>query len=145
MTCVREDAETPLFKQNFTNWLNKDETTSLIRKRVTATGGMLGTIPWRYSGEFEYTLNQFQSRGLIQSRCTRRAPGKLRHLSMMDRARCKFGALKTLIWCLWRRNSTASSLVGTPMSSSTLTCSMGERTTLFISGRERWELMALKL
>ena len=38
VTCVREGAETPLFKQNFSNWLNKDETTSLIKKRVAKDG-----------------------------------------------------------------------------------------------------------
>jgi hypothetical protein len=38
VTCVREGAETPLFKQNFSNWLNKDETTSLIKKRTRSSG-----------------------------------------------------------------------------------------------------------
>ncbi len=32
VTTVKEGAETPLFKQNFSNWLNKDETTSLVKK-----------------------------------------------------------------------------------------------------------------
>ena len=39
MTCVREGAETPLFKQNFTDWLNKDETTSLIKPKKVSVGG----------------------------------------------------------------------------------------------------------
>ena len=39
VTCVREGAETPLFKQNFTNWMNKDETTDIIKsKKRTAPG-----------------------------------------------------------------------------------------------------------
>lgn len=32
VTCVRDGSETPLFKQNFINWLNKDETTSLVKE-----------------------------------------------------------------------------------------------------------------
>ena len=39
MTCIREASETPLFKQNFTNWLNKDETTSLVKPKKISTGG----------------------------------------------------------------------------------------------------------
>lgn len=39
VTCVREGAETPLFKQNFSNWLNKGETTTLV-KTPTRTAGM---------------------------------------------------------------------------------------------------------
>ena len=39
MTCVSEGAETPLFKQNFSNWLNKDETTSLVKKSVSTDKG----------------------------------------------------------------------------------------------------------
>ena len=39
MTCIREGSETPLFKQNFTNWLNKDETTSLVKPKKISTGG----------------------------------------------------------------------------------------------------------
>ena len=39
MTCVREGAETPLFKQNFTDWLNKDETTPLIKPKKVSVGG----------------------------------------------------------------------------------------------------------
>ncbi len=33
VTTVKEGTETPLFKQNFSDWLNKGETTSLIRKK----------------------------------------------------------------------------------------------------------------
>ncbi len=33
VTTVKEGTETPLFKQNFNDWLNKDETTSLVKKR----------------------------------------------------------------------------------------------------------------
>ena len=36
VTCVREGAETPLFKQNFSNWLNKDETRSPLQQKVAA-------------------------------------------------------------------------------------------------------------
>jgi hypothetical protein len=35
---VREGAETPLFKQNFSNWLNKGETTSLVKTGTKAAG-----------------------------------------------------------------------------------------------------------
>ncbi len=31
VTTVKEGCETPLFKQNFTNWLNVDETTTLVK------------------------------------------------------------------------------------------------------------------
>ena len=34
VTCVREGAETPLFKQNFSNWLNKDETRSPLKQKA---------------------------------------------------------------------------------------------------------------
>ena len=36
MTTVREDAETPLFKQNFTNWIGKNEVTTLPTARTSA-------------------------------------------------------------------------------------------------------------
>jgi len=42
VTCVREGAETPLFKQNFTDWLNKDETTPLIKPKKVSVGGGWG-------------------------------------------------------------------------------------------------------
>ena len=42
VTCVLEGAETPLFKQNFTDWLNKDETTSLIKPKKISVGGGWG-------------------------------------------------------------------------------------------------------
>lgn len=40
VTCLREGTETPLFKQNFANWVDKNETTSLVkpvRSRQTGT------------------------------------------------------------------------------------------------------------
>ena len=37
VTTVREGAETPLFKQNFTKWVGKDEVTSLPTGRVSTT------------------------------------------------------------------------------------------------------------
>ena len=37
VTTVREGAETPLFKQNFTKWVGKDEVTSLPTGRVATT------------------------------------------------------------------------------------------------------------
>ena len=40
VTCVREGAEIPLFKQNFTNWLNKNETTSLIKSPTNKSAGI---------------------------------------------------------------------------------------------------------
>lgn len=36
VTTVREDAETPLFKQNFTNWIGKNEVTTLPTARTSA-------------------------------------------------------------------------------------------------------------
>lgn len=33
VTTVKEGTETPLFKQNFSNWLNKGETTSIVKPK----------------------------------------------------------------------------------------------------------------
>ena len=45
MTTVREDAETPLFKQNFTNWIGKNEVTKLPTARsATAAKGILHSL-----------------------------------------------------------------------------------------------------
>lgn len=45
VTTVREDAETPLFKQNFTNWIGKDEVTKLPTARTsTAAKGIAFSI-----------------------------------------------------------------------------------------------------
>lgn len=41
VTCVREGAETPLFKQNFVNWVTKGETTSLVKTQKKIAGEQL--------------------------------------------------------------------------------------------------------
>ena len=38
VTCVREGAETPLFKQNFTNWMNKGEVTNPFKFEKKVSG-----------------------------------------------------------------------------------------------------------
>ena len=43
VTCVHEGAETPLFKQNFSNWLNKYETTTPVTPTFK-TGGTLLSV-----------------------------------------------------------------------------------------------------
>lgn len=38
VTCVREGAETPLFKQNFSDWLNRGEVTTFVGDKPKAVG-----------------------------------------------------------------------------------------------------------
>ena len=44
VTCVHEGAETPLFKQNFSNWLNKYETTTPVTPKFKAGGKLTAVI-----------------------------------------------------------------------------------------------------
>ncbi len=44
ISTLKEGCETPLFKQNFSNWLNKDETTSIVKARRTP--GRKHTLMW---------------------------------------------------------------------------------------------------
>lgn len=49
VTCVREGSETPLFKQNFTDWLNKGEVTTPLKVEKKAAGEYSGMLQWQSS------------------------------------------------------------------------------------------------
>ena len=51
MTSVREGAETPLFKQNFSNWRSKDETTSLLKDTRVAPSERFSRLAGRIHRE----------------------------------------------------------------------------------------------
>jgi len=68
VTCVREGAETPLFKQNFTDWLNKDETTPLIKPKKVSVGGGWGEGEGREGGREQEVKGRGRGRA-EQSSC----------------------------------------------------------------------------